>query len=49
MDAVLKELKLNNPKAIRKGERQAERNRQEFERNDPKKRKWRREVDTYDR
>lgn len=48
-EVTVRELKPNNKKAIRKGQRQVEKNRKELEGNDSKKRQWKGKVDTYDR
>jgi RHS repeat-associated protein len=48
-EATVRELKPSNPSAVRKGQREVERNRRELEQNDPQKRKWKGAVDTYDR
>ena len=47
--ATVRELKPNNPRAIRKGQRQVEKSRQELQRSDPKQRVWKGRVDTYER
>ncbi|MGI9104304.1 MAG: hypothetical protein ACR2IF_17825 [Terriglobales bacterium] len=47
--AIVSELKPNNARAIRRGQRQVESNRQELQKLDPKKRRWKGKVDTYER